>query len=106
MPMRDGVELHTLIYYPKNYKDGVSKFTAVIDRSPYGYGDMEWITDIFIPFGFVAIGQDMRGTEMSQGNFSMWMTDADDSADLGKWILAQEWSNGKVMTFGASADGE
>eukprot|EP01034_Spumella_vulgaris_P026585 gene26585-33186_t len=105
MPMRDGVELHTLIYFPKKYGDGVSKFTAVIDRSPYGYGDMEWITDIFIPFGFVAIGQDMRGTELSQGNFSMWMTDADDSADLGKWILAQEWSNGKVVTFGASADG-
>ena len=26
---------------------------------------MEWITDIFLPFGFVAIGQDMRGTEKS-----------------------------------------
>ena len=23
---------------------------------------MEWITDIFLPFGFVAVGQDMRGT--------------------------------------------
>ena len=55
MPLRDGVKLHTLVYFPKDYKSGT--FTAVVDRSPYGYGDMEWITDIFLPFGFVAIGQ-------------------------------------------------
>ena len=29
--------------------------------------DMEWITDIFLPFGFVAVGQDIRGTEKSGG---------------------------------------
>lgn len=47
----------------------------------------------------------MRGTEKSQGNFSMWQSDANDREDLGNWIAAQEWSNGKIMTFGASADG-
>ncbi len=55
IPMRDGVKLHTLIFLPRD--DGVNKFTAIVDRSPYGYGDMEWITDIFLPFGFVAVGQ-------------------------------------------------
>lgn len=66
---------------------------------------MEWITDIFLPFGFVAIGQDMRGTEKSEGNFTMWQSDSDDGEDLGDWIVKQEWSNGQVLTFGASADG-
>jgi len=105
LPMRDGIELHTSILYPREKKDGVNKFPAVVDRSPYGYGDMEWITEIFTPFGFVAVGQDMRGTELSQGNFTMWQSDANDSQDLGDWIVSQEWSNGQIFTFGASADG-
>jgi len=102
--MRDGVKLHTVLFHPRS-SDSTQKFTAIVDRSPYGYYDLEWITDIFVPFGFVAIGQDMRGTEMSEGNFSMWQTDANDSRDLGDWIVQQSWSNGKVFTFGASADG-
>lgn len=47
----------------------------------------------------------MRGTEKSEGNFTMWMGDGDDGEDLGNWIVKQEWSNGQVLTFGASADG-
>lgn len=35
----------------------------------------------------------------------MWMSDADDSRDLGDWIVSQEWSNGVIHTMGASADG-
>lgn len=66
---------------------------------------MEWIPDIFLPKGFVAIGQDMRGTEKSQGNFSMFMSDSEDSEDMGNWIVQQDWSDGQVFTFGASADG-
>ena len=79
MPTRDGALLHTLVYFPHaKAKDPQGKFPTVIDRSPYGYGDLEWIGDIFLPFGFVAIGQDMRGTEKSSGNFSLWISDADD----------------------------
>ena len=51
MPTRDGVGLHTVVFYPRHYKDEGKKFPAIIDRSPYGYGDMEWLTDIFLPFG-------------------------------------------------------
>jgi putative CocE/NonD family hydrolase len=47
----------------------------------------------------------MRGTEKSEGNFTMWQQDSDDSQDLANWIVSQPWSNGKIMTFGASADG-
>lgn len=102
--MRDGVQLHTMIIFPRA-KDGKTKFTTVMDRSPYGYTDLEWLADMFVPFGFVAIGQDMRGTEKSQGNFTMWQSDAEDSRDLGDWIVQQDWSDGQVVTFGASADG-
>ena len=61
--------------------------------------------DLFEPFGFVTVGQDMRGTMRSDGNFSIWHADANDSEDLGNWIVQQPWSNGKIYSFGASADG-
>jgi predicted acyl esterase len=104
LPMRDGIELHTMIYLPKSNNND-TKFPTVIDRSPYGYYNMEYLIDILLPFGFVSIGQDMRGTEKSQGNYTMWQSDANDSQDLGDWIVKQEWSNGKIYTFGISADG-
>jgi predicted acyl esterase len=105
MPCRDGVKLETIINYPRDMDYASPTHTAVMDRSPYGYGDMEWMTDLFLPAGFIAVGQDMRGTEKSEGNFTMWQQDKDDSQDLGNWITSQTWSNGEVMTLGASADG-
>jgi predicted acyl esterase len=105
LKMRDGVKLHTVITMPHGFRDGDKKFPAVMDRSPYGYSDMEWIPDIFLPFGFVAVGQDIRGTEKSMGNYTMWVEDDKDSRDLGDWITSQPWSNGEVYTIGASADG-
>jgi predicted acyl esterase len=98
------VNLHTRVIFPKDYEEG-QKLTALLDRSPYGYTSLEWMVDLFLPYGFVTIGQDMRGTPKSEGNFSIWHSDANDSQDLGDWIVAQEWSNGKVFSFGASADG-
>eukprot|EP01032_Pedospumella_encystans_P010476 gene10476-12239_t len=63
------------------------------------------MADFFLPVGFAAIGQDFRGTQKSEGLFSIWHKDANDSEDLGNWIVQQPWSNGVVYTFGASADG-
>ena len=102
LPMRDGTKFHTVIHFPRDRK---GKFPTVIDRSPYGYGDMEWVTDVLIPFGFVALGQDIRGTEKSEGNFTLYQLDAQDSRDLGDWVVAQDWSDGRIFTIGASADG-
>jgi len=104
IPCRDGVKLHTRIALPKN-NNSEQRFTTVVDRSPYGYTDLEWMVDLFLPSGFAAIGQDFRGTHESEGKFSIWHMDANDSEDLGDWIVQQPWSNGQVYTFGASADG-
>ena len=35
------------------------------------------------------MGQDMRGTDFRQGDFSIWHSDANDSYDLGEWIIKQ-----------------
>jgi predicted acyl esterase len=76
-----------------------------MDRSPYGAQGLELINDIYLPFGFITVGQDMRGSGASEGNFTIWHSDADDSEDTGNWLVQQPWSNGKIFTFGAAADG-
>lgn len=93
-----------MIVYPRDFKEG-DKATIIMDRSPYGADGLELINDIFVPFGFITVGQDMRGTGQSEGEFTIWHSDADDSEDLGNWLVQQPWSNGEVFTFGASADG-
>ena len=35
----------------------------------------------------------------------MFHQDANDSRDLGDWIVNQEWSDGRIFLMGASADG-
>jgi predicted acyl esterase len=101
-----GVNLHTRVVVPRDFvDDGSVKYPVVTDRSPYGYFGLEWIADLLVPFGFVAVGQDMRGTGYSGGNFTMWHSDNDDGEDLGNWAVDQKWSDGRVFTFGASADG-
>jgi len=105
IPMRDGVLLHTLINFPDKAKYGRTNLTFVIDRSPYGQDSIELISDIYVPAGLVGVRQDMRGTQKSQGVFTMWHSDADDTYDTIQWLVAQNWSSGTAFQCGASADG-
>ena len=36
LPMRDGVELHTVVHLPREHIKVKSKVPTVMDRSPYG----------------------------------------------------------------------
>jgi predicted acyl esterase len=104
LKMRDGVRLHTVAVSPAPFQGG-KQYPTVIDRSPYGMFNTELVADIFLLFGFAAVTQDMRGTCKSEGNFSLWHSDADDGADTIEWITQQPWSDGRVFQVGASADG-
>lgn len=103
LPMRDGTKLSTIAISPPF--SSATKWPAVIDRSPYGHFATELLADIFLLFGFVSVEQDMRGSGKSDGNFSLWHSDANDGADTLAWITAQPWSDGRVFEIGASADG-
>ncbi len=106
IPMPDGIELHTNVILPKGCSfDSACNVTAVLDRSPYGYGGIEQVASLYLPFGFAAVGQDMRGTEKSEGNFSIWHSDAIDGATTINWLAGQVWSSGFVLSTGGSADG-
>jgi len=102
--MRDGVLLHTMVNFPEP-KFGRVNLTSVIDRSPYGQDALELIADIYVPEGLVGLRQDMRGTGKSEGYFTIWHSDADDTYDTLEWIVAQKWSDSIVFQCGASADG-
>jgi len=102
IPMRDGVKLSTTIVFPMS---NAKTFSTVIDRSPYGHQATELIADVFLLIGYVAVGQDMRGTCASEGNFTIWKSDSHDGYDTMAWIAAQSWSDQRIYQVGASADG-
>ena len=104
VPMRDGTRLSTVAISPP--WSAASRFPAVIDRSPYGHMGTELLADLFVVIGdFVSVEQDMRGSGRSEGNFSLWHSDAHDGFDTLSWITRQPWSDGRVYQIGASADG-
>lgn len=103
LPMADGVELSTYIDLPWGYKSG--EVTMVMDRSPYGHFGLELIADIYIFFGLGAVKQDLRGTGLSQGSFELWHKAGSDGYTTMEWVSNQTWSDHKIFTVGASADG-
>lgn len=107
--MSDDVDLHLRFGFPKGYDPknvGATKYTTLIDRSPYTATGLELFADAYVPLtGFVGVGGDMRGTGKSEGTFTMWHADAQDSLETGNWIVQQPWSDGNIWSIGASADG-
>lgn len=69
VPMTDGVKLHTKVFLPAELP--LRPTPAVYVRSPYGEHRTELVAALFVPFGFVAVMQDMRGTHQSEGNFTV-----------------------------------
>jgi predicted acyl esterase len=76
-----------------------------MDRSPYGALSILLLESIVKNLNVIIVGQEIRGTAQSEGSFNMWRTDYQDTDDLANWILTQSWCNGRIDTFGASADG-
>jgi len=106
LPMRDGVKLSTDVLVPLHLGKPGKQFPTVIDRSPYGHTGTELVADIYLLwYGAATVTQDFRGSGESEGNFSLWHTASNDTADTIAWIREQKWSDGRVFTVGASADG-
>lgn len=70
IPMRDGVELYTVVYTPKG-KPG--PFPILMERTPYGAGSTERAprraTPAITEAGYILAFQDVRGQGKSQGEF-------------------------------------
>jgi hypothetical protein len=104
--MRDGVQLATDLYVSDNSK----QWPTILFRTPY---DKSKILPLFVNHwvgnGYAFVVQDTRGRFASQGVDSLFLDDGwgerQDGYDTVEWIARQSWSNGKVGTFGGSANG-
>jgi len=104
--MRDGIHLATDIYL----NDHPGQWPTILVRSPYGKAvdpDEEAVFGFLISLGYAVVVQDTRGRFASEGIDSLFLDDGwgenQDGYDTVEWIAAQNWSNGKVGTFGTSA---
>jgi len=123
IPMRDGVNLFTAIYLPK---DAARKYPIMFSRTPYTvspYGEDKFKGSLgpsehFMREGYIFVYQDVRGKFMSEGDYmdvrpykpqKSGPTDIDESTDTYDTI---EWlvknipnHNGRVGMWGISYPG-
>lgn len=106
VPMRDGVTLTTDIYFPgRNGVVAVGKFPVILERTPYGSHVVEPWAKYFVPQGYIAIGQNVRGRYGSGGHWFPLRDDVNDGYDMAKWLGQQPSFSGKFGTVGTSYPG-
>lgn len=109
IPMRDGVCLSTDLYFPAKCGSLIDgKHPTLFYRTPYRKADFATRFKHFEYFakrGYIVLLQDCRGRYESEGDFDFMLSDAEDGYDTLQWIDSQDWSNGKVGSFGVSWSG-
>lgn len=112
IPMRDGVRLATDLYLPATSRS--QRLPVVLIRTPYSkdlsyanaYGDPQSILRFFTQHGYVVVVQDKRGRFNSEGLYVASGGDARDGYDTVEWLAKQQWSNGRIGTYGCSYEGD
>ncbi len=123
IPMRDGVELFTAIYEPK---DRSRRYPFLMKRTPYSlrpYGEDEFPrslgpSDELMRDGYIFVYQDVRGCYMSGGTFRNMtphvavkrsaadIDESTDTYDTIDWLLLNfEGHNGRAGQWGISYPG-
>jgi uncharacterized protein len=102
--MRDGVRLNADVYLPA--ADG--KFPILPIRTPYKteIGRRPDFLNRLLQSGYAIIQQHERGRFLSEGEMRMLGHADEDGWDTLDWIGRQDWSNGKVATYGCSPSAE
>ncbi|KAJ6017751.1 Peptidase S15/CocE/NonD C-terminal [Penicillium sp. IBT 35674x] len=126
IPTRDGIKLRGNIYRPETQSD--ERLPVLLNYSVYGK-DMVLEPCIFpkgsgldnshyTPYynfeacdapwwtqrGYIVAFVDARGSFQSEGDKSYYSRDTGlDGYDIIEWLAVQEWANGKVGMYGASA---
>lgn len=106
IPMRDGVNLSTDIYFPENAGETLP---VIVVRTPYNKNQFRVErspANLFAGQGYVVTVQDVRGKFESEGEYIVSAADSNDGYDMVNWASKQAWSNGKVGTYGCSYLGE
>ncbi|MNO44495.1 Cocaine esterase [compost metagenome] len=101
VPMRDGIKLATDVYLPEGIEPGTKLPTILVrtcyDRHGKKANFMRWANK-----GYAVVNQDVRGRADSEGTLVPFYHEREDGYDTIDWIIAQDWSDGKVGMWGAS----
>lgn len=95
---RDGVGLATDVYRPAV----AHPVPTVLIRTPYGKLDHLQDGLGWARHGFACVVQDVRGRHESEGVWHPYLQERCDGADTVAWLASQPWSDGRVVTCGAS----
>lgn len=99
VPMRDGVELATQVYFP----EGEGPWPAILVRNPYNqFNIFKPLGKLFARYGYVVVHQDVRGRFASGGEWLPLLNERNDGIDTLNWLVAQPWLDGNIALFGAS----
>lgn len=108
VPMSDGVKLATDVYLPAGRQP---PFATILIRTPYDKNAGQGIAKAVGPLGYALVAQDVRGRFASEGHPAIIFGNEGiggvhrDAHETLEWIAKQEWSNGRVATWGGSALG-
>ncbi|MCC6461395.1 MAG: CocE/NonD family hydrolase [Saprospiraceae bacterium] len=122
IPMRDGAQLFTSIYTPK---DRTKTYPILLKRTPYScapYGVDAFVQSFqnmnLARLGYIFVFQDVRGRYMSEGEFvdvrpfnpakksAGDVDEASDTYDTVDWLIGQaSGNNGRVGVYGISYPG-
>lgn len=118
IPMRDGVQLFTVIYEPKNTRENypILMIRTPYSVAPYGLSNYKFPLGPSIDYmyeGFVFVYQDVRGKYMSEGDFVAnrpvsddgGIDESTDTYDTIDWLVKNVKSNQKVGIWGVSSPG-
>jgi putative CocE/NonD family hydrolase len=106
IPMRDGVELSTDLYFPTDHQ---GKLPLILVRTVYSKNQAyswEPVLAELVKQGYVVAIQDIRGRFESGGEYQVAVGRREDGIDTLDWMTSQSWSDGKVATAGCSYLGE
>jgi len=104
--MRDGTSLATDIFRPADPETGdpvTAAKPALLDRTPYNKrGRLERHGEWYAKRGYVVAVQDCRGRFNSEGEFYIFVDEAEDGHDTVEWLADRPYCDGQVGTFGTS----
>jgi uncharacterized protein len=104
--MRDGIHLAADIYRPAHDgKLAPGRFPTLLTRTPYDKGGAGSEGHYYAERGYVVVANDVRGRYASEGTWRLIDDDPEDGYEIVEWIARQDWSDGKVGTFGTSYPG-
>ena len=119
IPMRDGVNLHTVVFTPKGQTEALP---FLLERTPYGADKFpspeknQLVADMAAD-GYIFVYQDIRGRYKSEGQYVMQrfprdkkdakaIDESTDTYDTFDWLLKNiPNNNGKAGMYGISYDG-